>query len=260
VLAVQPIVPRTPATQLQQENATTRAPDIPPAVGVDGCPGGWLAVSADSNDVVHARVFASIVELVEVFASAAAIGIDIPMGLLEEGSRSCEREARQFLGMPRRTSVFPAPLRATLEASTYQDACEIRFRIEGKKMSRQAFGILKKVREVNAALATNRTLVKQLAEVHPEVSFALMNGGCAMRHGKKSTAGKGERRTLIESLWPGAIDRVRPGLRGQDCALDDLHDAFAALWSARRWASGEARIFGAVGERDSVGLPMRIVT
>jgi predicted RNase H-like nuclease len=227
-------------------------------VGVDGCPGGWIAVSQTSGEALVARVYRDFSELLRTFPKDACIGIDIPIGLVEQGARCCEVEARQFLGRPRQTSIFPAPLRACLAAMTYQEACQIRFEIEGKKMSRQAYGILNKIREVDHVLAADPNLETRVIEVHPELSFALMNSEAAMRHRKKSSAGKDERRSLLESSWEGAIDQLRPQLRGEDYALDDLHDAVAALWSARRWALGRARIFGDPTARDRRRLPMRM--
>ena len=45
----------------------------------------------------------------------------------------------------------------------------------------------------------------------------------------------------------------------RDAALDDLLDAYAALWSARRHAAGGADVLGD-GERDERGLLMQMVT
>ena len=229
------------------------------AVGVDGCPGGWLAVTEDPDGSLTARVVATFSELVWSFPSTAVFGVDIPIGLPEEGARQCELNARQVLGRPRSSSVFSAPLRACLVARTYEEACRIRLEIEGKKMSRQAFGILSKIREVDDELATDTSLAARVIEVHPEVSFLLMNGGAPMRHRKKSADGKAERRALLVAQWPDCIEGMRASLRGQDYALDDLHDAMAALWSARKWVSGEARVLGDSAVRDRNELPMRIV-
>jgi len=234
-------------------------PGQPMVVGVDGCPGGWLAVTEASHGSLTARVAATFPALIRSFPSTAVFGVDIPIGLPEEGARQCEKEARPLLGWPRMTSVFSAPLRPCLVARTYEQACGIRFRIEGKKMSRQAFGILPKIREVDEVLRASRTLATRVVEVHPEVSFLLMNDGTAMRHSKKKAAGKAERQALLEARWPGSIEHLRATLRGQHYALDDLHDAMAALWSARRWVSGEARVLGDPAVRDRQGLPMRMV-
>ncbi len=66
------------------------------------------------------------------------IAIDIPIGLPETGPRECDVLARRLLGRARASSVFPAPIRAVLGAKDYQQACAIRHKIEGKKMSKQA--------------------------------------------------------------------------------------------------------------------------
>jgi predicted RNase H-like nuclease len=85
-------------------------------------------------------------------------------------------------------SVFPAPLRATLKARDYSEACAIRYAIEGKSMSKQTFHIIDKIVEVDAVLVEDAALCKRLTEVHPEVSFALWNDGQALstarRHGR----------------------------------------------------------------------------
>jgi predicted RNase H-like nuclease len=143
-------------------------------------------------------------------------------------------------------------------AASYEEACAIRERIEGKRMSRQAFGILPKIREVDEYLTGHPDIAVRVAEMHPEMSFAAWNGGVAMAHNKKKPAGKAERRGLIERVWPGQLARSRDSLRGEKYALDDLHDAFAVLWSVRRWAAGEAETLGD-GVRDARGLQMRMV-
>jgi predicted RNase H-like nuclease len=49
-----------------------------------------------------------------------------------------------------------------------------------------------------------------------------------------------------------ALGDLPPGAR-----LDDVLDALAVAWSARRWARGAAEVLG--NERDARGRPMRIV-
>jgi predicted RNase H-like nuclease len=203
-------------------------------------------------------VVSTFTDLIARVPMHSVIGIDIPIGLQQAGPRACEKEARMRLRKPRSNSVFSAPLRACLTAATYEEACNRRYKIERKKMSRQAFGIVSKVSEVDKLLTTNRELARRVIEVHPEVSFAEWNGGNALRFSKHKADGKAERRELIESAWPGMIDSLRPNLRGQGCALDDLYDAFAALWSMRRHAKRQSLVLGD-GAKDSRGLPMRIV-
>lgn len=79
---------------------------------MDGCPAGWVAVESDGR-AWSARVFRSFGELLAAYPEAAAVGVDMPIGLAEEGPRACDGLARARLG-PRRSSVFPAPSRRLL--------------------------------------------------------------------------------------------------------------------------------------------------
>jgi predicted RNase H-like nuclease len=229
-------------------------------VGVDGCRGGWVAVIDAGDRPLAARVFPTFQALIDFLPRSALLGVDIPIGLADTGSRGCDVAARKRLGRPRGSSVFPAPLRATLRARTYADACRIRMRIDGKKMSRQAYGILNKIGEVDGHLQRDRGLARRVIEVHPELSFAEWNRGIPLQYAKRKSRGKAERHALIERVWPSQALRLYASLRGTGCALDDLHDAFAALWSMRRWAASPDPGHREPQDRDSTGLIMRIVS
>jgi predicted RNase H-like nuclease len=226
-------------------------------VGVDGCAGGWVAVAESPEGVLAAQCCPGFLELVRAFAKSAVLAVDIPIGLLQMDTRVCDIQARSELGRPRGSSVFPAPLRAVLVAHTWEEACEVRFRIEGKRMSRQAWGIVEKVREVDQVLRRDPRLARRVVEIHPEVSFAVWAGE-PMAHSKKKAAGRTARLKLIEAEWPGAVSECRERLRGEAYQTDDLYDAFAALWTAKRIAAGKSRAIPAAFERDPAGLPMRI--
>jgi predicted RNase H-like nuclease len=227
--------------------------------GVDSCPAGWLVVTQLPGLTPEAFVCRTASDIVERLHPDARIAIDIPIGLPEAGLRDCDLQARQLLGYPRMSSVFHAPIRPVLEAADYRTACAIRYRVEGKKMSQQAFHIIPKIREMDALLQRNPLLNSRMVEVHPEVSFAQWNGGVVFKNGKKTPAGRSERRDLIEQRWPGIVDRLRRELKGNAYNLDDLHDALAALWTAGRWTDGDAFELGSPQARDENQLPMRIV-
>ena len=230
----------------------------PIIAGVDGCPGGWLALVEYKDGRLHARVFSRFADLANALPKAKVIAVDIPIGVPQIGARGCDQHARRELGQPRGSSVFPAPLRAVLAAQSWEDACRIRLRIEGKRMSKQAWGIVPKVREVDSLLRKDAKLAARVFEVHPEVSFAAWAGG-PMRHSKKKSAGQLTRGTLISAEWPDAITSCRTMLTGERYALDDLHDAFAALWTARRILIKKSRVIPSDPASDASGLPMRIV-
>lgn len=129
-------------------------------------------------------------------------------------------------------------------------------------MSRQSFAITHKIEEVDAVLrAGTADLRNRVIEVHPEVSFCLWNDGRPMKVAKKRSAGREERRRLIEGAWPGVLERLERELvaTGYRFARDDLYDAVAALWTARRVRAGTARSLPDDPPSDSCGLRMAIV-
>lgn len=228
-------------------------------VGVDGCKGKWLAVAHDKSGNVSASLHASPENLLESFSNAEVIAVDVPIGLTETGRRKCDEEARYLLGWPRRNSVFPAPIRPVLQAKNRVDASEIGKKIDGRGVGCQAWGIFSYVKRWDDALRNDRETRSRVYEVHPEVCFYGMNNSCSMQHSKKKQTGSEERRKLLvlefgESVIMKALDN----LEGKDFALDDLYDAFAALWSARRIASKNAKCLPAVPPCDEKGLLMAI--
>jgi len=228
--------------------------------GMDGCKAGWVAITKDlSSGRISSRLCVSVRELVRNESSVQVFAIDIPIGLRERGPRTCDREARRLLGRGRSSSVFPAPIRPVLAASSYNAACQIRLQEEGKKLSRQAWEIVYKIREVDELLRQTLKLQSMFREVHPEVSFFFLAGGQPMRHSKKKRAGKEERRKLLEPIFGHWLHSALAERRDLACNEDDILDAFAALWTAERIASGISQTIPTAPQKDSFGLCMEIV-
>jgi predicted RNase H-like nuclease len=96
-------------------------------VGVDGCPGGWVAIAWDiERHSLTPSLHRNISDLLVAHADAEKIAIDIPIGLAEGAPRQCDIEARKVLG-PRRSSVFPAPDPRLLDCATYAEARTVCF-------------------------------------------------------------------------------------------------------------------------------------
>lgn len=222
-----------------------------PCAGVDGARGGWVFV-LDVGGMLTSGLVLDLASLVRELPSDTLIAIDIPIGLPETHPREADGLARKELG-PRRSSVFPAPARVTLAATDYRDACARSFARSGRKLSRQAFHLLPKIREVDVALRSDAALRARTFEVHPEVSFAEIHGS-PLASPKRRAAGRVERLALVRSLHPDPLALLPAGA----VAKDDLLDAFAALWSAKRMAAGVARSLPASILRDAEGLPMAI--
>jgi predicted RNase H-like nuclease len=187
------------------------------------------------------------------------IAIDVPIGLPEAGARECDRAARRLLGRPRRSSVFPAPVRAVLEASSHREACMIWERMEKKRMPIQAWSIVAKIVEVDRVLRGMPEVQPRVREVHPEVCFYYLAGGRPMQHKKKSDQGRSERLELLTPIFGANLADALEGRRELGCATDDILDAFVALWTARRAWAGTAIILPATPCVDSYGLPMEMV-
>src|SRR5262249_12351691 len=132
-----------------------------------------------------------------------------------------------------------------------------------KKLSRQTFNILAKIREVDAVALRFEGLI---FECHPEVSFWAMNARQPMRLPKKpsrrknpdSESGLRERRQLLlRNGYDAEFLTTCLGL-AKGSGPDDFVDACAAAWTAERILNGRAVRFPRLPDVDAVGLDMAI--
>lgn len=228
--------------------------------GVDGCRAGWFrAARHTGSGELRFEVISSAAALLARPPAPEIVALDMPIGLPDKGSRACDLAARKLLGS-RRSSVFPAPIRPALAAVAHEQASRISERIDGRRVSAQAFHLFAKIREVDALLRSDPGAHPRLREVHPELAFRAWNGGEPMTTYKKKPAGRTERLALIEAwLGSGVLARARGACLKKQVADDDILDAIAALWTAHRIAEGRAETLPERPPRDSAGLPMRIV-
>jgi predicted RNase H-like nuclease len=225
-------------------------------LGVDGCRAGWLVVSARLDPYGAFENLAWSMEgEAASFIDRGLVAIDMPIGLAADGPRACDRQARALLGS-RRSSVFPAPVRAALGARDYREACDRSFAVSGRRLSKQAYNLLPKIRQIDQLLLADPMRIDWVHEVHPELAFSQWNGGEPMAQAKKTASGSAQRLALVESEFPGLADQIRSGVAKAELADDDILDAIACLWSGRRLLLDAALVLG--GERDGCGLPMRI--
>jgi predicted RNase H-like nuclease len=215
-----------------------------PVAGVDGCRAGWIVVCDGS-----AFVCKSFAAVLEALPDDALIAVDIPIGLEERytpGGRECDRLARARLGQPRGASVFPAPPRPALTARSLPEA-----RCLGWPATQQALNIAQKIEQVDHVMTP--ALQNRLFEVHPELSFADLNGGVPVLSKKRRRAGREERWALLERAGFGKPRRPRAGEME-----DDLLDACAAAWSGIRIALQYAACLPPDPPCDARGLRMEI--
>ena len=231
--------------------------------GIDGCSGGWLCLNQDmTTGRVHASILSHFGEVLCLNPRPEVVAVDIPIGLPDTGARQCDLEARRWLGR-RMSSVFPAPVRPTLVATSYLHACAIGRATDGRALNQQTYAILPKIREVDELLRKDLCRQNWIREVHPEVSFWAWNGSKPMSYPKKKRTGepalgKAERETLVVPRYGNCYGVAQSVLPPNAYAYDDLLDAFAALWSAERILTGKAVVIPQKPDLDSCGLRMEI--
>jgi predicted RNase H-like nuclease len=232
-------------------------------VGIDGCPAGWFCVVLDDRDNWSCRVVYDARGVGELATGAASLLIDIPIGLSDSGpdGRLCDREARCLLGRGRASSVFSAPARRALAATGYPDALELNRQATGRGLSRQAWGIVPKIRAIDALLCDNRALQGVLRECHPELCFWALNGKQAMQFNKKQRQGQQRRFEVLEQYMPqchAIFDQASGEFLRRQVARDDIIDAMVCAVTAKV-GYGRYRTLPARPPRDGQGLPMEIV-
>lgn len=209
-------------------------------VGIDGCQGGWVAVTLVDGQVADVVVVARLAELLGPAPTAGinvdhdppggaydAVAIDVPIGLLNS-DRDADTAARDLL--PRRaSSVFSAPPAAVVEAvrgghlEDHTAASALAVEVTGRGMSVQTWRLVPKVIEVDDLVRAGARPM----EVHPEVAFAMVVGEALPR--KRSWAGAATRRAVLQRLGIALPDRF---VGDELAAPDDVLDAAMCAWVA----------------------------
>ena len=228
--------------------------------GIDGCHEGWLCLVKDliSNEV-SLHILTNISGLLSLEPKPDVITVDIPIGLPDLGSRDCDTLARSHLLQPRACSVFPAPIRPVLIATTWDQACKIGRKAEERALSQQTWAILPKIKEVDSFLRDNPSFQSIVWEVHPEISFWVWNNKKAMITRKRLQEGRRERETLVSSLYNGAYQKLQERPAQGQYRNDDLLDAFSALYTAERFAKKSCLFIPENPIKDIHGLRMQII-
>jgi predicted RNase H-like nuclease len=214
------------------------------AVGFDGCPAGWVAVTLTDGRVIDVEVVTDLAAAV-ADRRPAAVAIDMPIGLVD-AVRDADVAARTFLP-GRASSVFATPPRAVVdgwragEVTTHAAATALAVAVTGKGLSQQAWRLVPKIAEVDtfvatlaAAVADGRSPVPVL-EVHPELAFTVATGAPLPR--KRSWAGISSRRAVLADLGVVLPDRFAGDTLA---APDDVVDAAVCAWVADGAAAGQS--------------------
>lgn len=229
--------------------------------GVDGCPGGWVVVTDDGTSRLRAEVLADLGPLLEAVRDGgmAAVAVDMPMGLLHDRPRQSDRAARAVLG-PRRSSVFPTPVRAVLAATTYPEACELSRAACGKALSKQAWFLVDRIRHLDELIEPDDQ--QRVIEAHPECAFLRLAERYADGRplaAKKTPEGQAARVGLLTRHLGSRFTRLwrQPRPRGAGFRPDDLLDAAVLTVTARHVLAGTSIHLGP--ERDPHGKLCQVV-
>jgi len=230
-------------------------------IGVDGCKAGWIWVGLDGSDSCFG-VIRRLSALVEAATSAQRVLIDIPIGMTSIGgkTRTCDRKARKRLGA-RACTVFTAPCREAIDAGTYKEACDRNKAVTGKKLSRQCWGIVPKIKEVDRLMRRDPAARVLLRESHPELCFAALGRGQPIVHNKKTREGFQARIDVLKTYCPDAgriIDRVLSTTRRSDVLRDDIVDSLVLAVTASL-PDDQLTILPEEPTSDIQGLPMEMV-
>ncbi|CRK61598.1 hypothetical protein [Alloactinosynnema sp. L-07] len=216
---------------------------------MDACKAGWVGVTLTGRvtNAYFAPKISELVELVESDGAVAVIAVDMPIGLPDREHRKADELAYREIGVLR-SSVFMTPTREALERTNHAAASARNRELTGTGISVQAFGLRTKLREVDEWVQQGG---RQIIEVHPEVSFAVLAGE-PLTASKKTWAGAERRRRLLADH--GIVLDGDLGEAGRRAAVDDVLDAAVAAWTASRHHRGKARPLPDPPERFSDGL------
>ena len=228
--------------------------------GIDGCPAGWFFVGIDTDGECQFGVLENFSDIGLFTNRAKLILVDIPIGLLSSGNprRLCDTAARKAIS-PRGSSVFPAPARAAIREHSYAEGSEANRQAVGKKLSKQTWNIVPKIREVDDYMRS-QDLQAKVREMHPEVAFWALNDRNSLHFGKKKQEGAEERLEILTRFLPFAEDCYKDALntyKRKDVAADDILDAMVGAVTAMHYPRIKTMPENPI--KDEEGLAMEIV-
>lgn len=198
------------------------------AIGLDGFSRGWVAVHLDGA-AQTISFHATVAEALSAPFDRA--GIDIPIGMSDDGERACDSLARERL-RPHSSRVFSGARRWLWEEFSDPGQANLEALRRGQtRVSRQLWHLGRKIMEVDAFLRAHPPV--DVCEVHPELVFLRLNGGTPLPR-KKSAEGDALRRRLLMRHGFCELERWLDETRiGTGAKRDDVLDACAVAIAAR---------------------------
>ena len=179
-------------------------------IGVDGTSEGWITAyyTGDTWDLDF------IESLSEIDANSALI--DIPIGLKDNSIRECDQRAREFLSPERHYSIFNCPIRDAVYADNYEEACDINEEKTCKRISKQVWNIVPKIKEADKYRGET-----DLMESHPEIFFKSLEPK-SVKNSKRDKKGLNDRLKVLNQFGDTSVINEN---KFTDASKDDLVDA-----------------------------------
>ena len=222
-------------------------------IGIDGCKSGWFSVWENQDKSIHSSVFSNLNELKNFFKneSQLIVGIDMPVILSEVIPRQADQLARKLLSK-KASSVFTAPTPEMLDQPNYEKASLVSKKLFGKSMSLQSWYLFPKIKDVQTMIHHEDM---QIYEIHPELSFRAMNNEQVILESKKSHEGFAIRNSLLTMHFKNFIfEEIRRQYARKDVMDNDILDALAVLWSAKRIQSNQASFLPQAPEKPNMQI------
>jgi len=222
-------------------------------IGIDGCKRGWFSVWQNPDDTIQSSIFSTLNHLKDFFNDEAhlIIGIDMPVVLSDFIPREADQLARKLLSK-KASSVFTAPTPEMLEQPNYERASYVSKRLFGKSMSLQSWYLFPKIKDVQTIIHDAHI---NLYEIHPELSFRAMNHEEVILESKKSKEGFEIRNNLLRRHFESFdFESIRNLYPRKDVMDNDILDAMAVLWSARRIQANEASFLPKIPEKPNMQI------
>jgi len=218
-------------------------------LGVDGWRGRWVGALLTGR-TVELLVLEDVATVLAV-PDVELVAIDMPIGLSDDGVRTCDIAARKLLG-PAGSSVFQTPVRAVLQTDDYAEARALSraHTTPPRAPSAQAFQLVRAIRQLDDALGDPPS--DRVVEVHPELAFRAIDR--RVTDPKVTARGTMQRLSALSAVMD--VERALTDAPRLVPMVDAL-DACAAAWSAQRLREGRGECVGD-GPLDSRGRPMRI--
>ena len=142
---------------------------------------------------------------------------------------------------------------------SYESASQKNQKVTGRQLSRQTWGLVPKIREVDELMRRYGQAKEVVREAHPELLFRGLAGG-PMVHNKKTREGFTERMTILQLFEPDAKSLIATAFLahgGFEATRDDVVDAFVLTICAQQ--PGRLKTVPENPPKDPKGLPMQMV-